>query len=43
LFDERAARHMLTGEAVRLQHTQPASGDDCAALADRIDVLLRLA
>ena len=38
---ERAARHMLTDEAVRLQHTDLPMATDCAALADRIDALIR--
>ena len=37
---ERAARHMLCDEAARLQHTDRAA-TDCAALADRIDTLVR--
>jgi hypothetical protein len=38
---ERAARHMLTDEAARLQHTDQATATDCAALVDRIDALIR--
>jgi hypothetical protein len=38
---ERAARHMLCDEAVRLQHTDLPAATDCAALADRIDALVR--
>jgi hypothetical protein len=38
---ERAARHMLTNEAARLQHTDLPAATDCATLADRIDVLIR--
>jgi hypothetical protein len=38
---ERAARHMLSDEAVRLQHTNLLAATDCAALADRIDALIR--
>jgi hypothetical protein len=38
---ERAARHMLTDEAARLQHTDLPAATDCAALADRIDALIR--
>ncbi|HSJ75971.1 MAG TPA: hypothetical protein VK899_07315 [Gemmatimonadales bacterium] len=38
---ERAARHMLTDEAARLQHTDLPVATDCAALADRIDALIR--
>jgi hypothetical protein len=38
---ERAARHMLTDEAARLQHTDLPTATDCAALADRIDALIR--
>ena len=40
---ERAARHMLCDEAARLQHTDLPAATDCAALADRIDELIRLA
>jgi hypothetical protein len=38
---ERAARHMLCDEAARLQHTDLPAATDCAALADRIDALVR--
>jgi hypothetical protein len=38
---ERAARHMLFDEAVRLQHTNQQMATDCAALVDRIDALVR--
>ena len=38
---ERAARHMLSDEAARLQHTDLPAATDCAALADRIDALIR--
>ena len=38
---ERAVRHMLCDEAARLQHTDQATATDCAALADRIDALVR--
>jgi hypothetical protein len=38
---ERAARHMLCDEAGRLQHTDLPAATDCAALADRIDALVR--
>jgi hypothetical protein len=38
---ERAARHMLTDEAVRLQHTDLPTTTDCAALANRVDALIR--
>ena len=37
----RAARHMLCNEAARLQHTDLPVATDCAALADRIDALVR--
>jgi hypothetical protein len=40
---ERAARHMLCEEADRLQHTDLPVATDCAALADRIDALVRSA
>jgi hypothetical protein len=36
-----AARHMLTDEAARLQHTDLPAATDYAALADRIDALVR--
>jgi hypothetical protein len=32
---------MLFDEAVRLQHHDQPSATDCAALADRIDTLIR--
>jgi hypothetical protein len=32
---------MLCNEAVRLQHTDLPAATDCAALADRIDELIR--
>jgi hypothetical protein len=38
---ERAVRHMLSDEADRLQHTDRQMAVDCAALADRIDALIR--
>jgi hypothetical protein len=38
---ERAARHMLCDEAVWLQHIDLPAATDCAALADRIDALIR--
>jgi hypothetical protein len=38
---ERAARHMLTDEAARLQHTDLPAATDCAALADCINALIR--
>ena len=38
---EMAARHMLSDEAARLQHTNLPAATDCAALADRIDALIR--
>jgi hypothetical protein len=38
---ERAARHMLSDEAARLQHTDLPAATDCAALADRIDALVQ--
>jgi hypothetical protein len=38
---ERAARHMLSDEAVRLQHTDPQTAMDCTVLIDRIDALVR--
>ena len=38
---ERAARHMLCDEAVRLQHSDLPMATDCAALLDRIDALIR--
>ena len=38
---ERAACHMLCDEAGRLQHTDLPAATDCAALADRIDALIR--
>ena len=37
---ERAARHMLSDEADRLQHTDLPTATDCAALVDRIDALI---
>ncbi len=40
-IDERAVRHMLSDEASRLQHTNLPAATDCAALADRIDALVR--
>ena len=36
-----AARYMLFDEADRLQHTDRQMAVDCAALADRIDALIR--
>jgi hypothetical protein len=36
-----AARHMLFDKAARLQHTDLPAATDCAALADRIDALIR--
>jgi hypothetical protein len=41
VIGERAARHMLTDEAARLQHTDLPVATDCATLADRIDTLIR--
>ena len=41
VIGERAARHMLFDEAVRLQHHDQPSATNCAALADRIDTLIR--
>jgi hypothetical protein len=38
---ERTARHMLFDEATRLQHHDLPTATDCAALADRIDALIR--
>jgi hypothetical protein len=38
---ERAARHILSDEAVRLQHIDQVTAMDCAALVDRIDALVR--
>jgi hypothetical protein len=38
---ERAVRHMLSDETDRLQHTDRQMAVDCAALADRIDALIR--
>jgi hypothetical protein len=38
---ERAARHMLSDEAARLQHTDQVAATDCAALVDRINELIR--
>jgi hypothetical protein len=38
---ERAARHILFDEAVRLQHIDQVTAMDCAALVDRIDALVR--
>ena len=38
---ERAARHVLADEADRLQHIDQQTATDCAALADRIDTLIR--
>ena len=38
---KRAARHMLSDEAARLQHTDQTTATDCAALVDRIDELIR--
>jgi hypothetical protein len=38
---ERAARHMLSDEATRLQHTDQVTAMNCAALVDRIDMLIR--
>ena len=40
-ISERAARHMLSDEAARLQHINLPAATDCAALADRIDALVR--
>ena len=37
-----AARHMLFDKAVRLQHTDPRTAMECAALVNRIDALIRL-
>jgi hypothetical protein len=41
VIGERVARHMLCDEAARLQHTDLPVATDCAALADRIDALVR--
>jgi hypothetical protein len=38
---ERVARHVLSDEAARLQHTDQQTAIDCAALVDRIDALVR--
>jgi hypothetical protein len=38
---EKAARHVLSDEAVRLQCTDLPTATDCAALVDRIDALIR--
>ena len=38
---ERAARHMLSDEAARLQNTDLPAATDCATLIDRIDALIR--
>ena len=38
---ERAARHMLFDEAVRLQQTDQRTAMDCLTLVDRIDALVR--
>ena len=38
---ERAARHMLFDEAVRLQQTDRQTAMDCLTLVDRIDALVR--
>jgi hypothetical protein len=40
---ERAARHMLFDEAVRLQHTDRQTATDCVTLVGRIDALLPMA
>ena len=41
VIGERTARHMLFDEATRLQHRDLPAATDCAALADRIDALIR--
>jgi Holliday junction resolvasome RuvABC DNA-binding subunit len=41
VIGERTARHMLFDEATRLQHGDLLTATDCAALADRIDALIR--
>ena len=41
VIGERAARHMLFDEAVRLQHHDLPTATDCVVLADRIDTLIR--
>jgi len=41
VIGERTARHMLFDEATRLQHRDLPTATDCAALADRIDALIR--
>jgi hypothetical protein len=41
VIGERTARHMLFDEAIRLQHGDLLTATDCAALADRIDALIR--
>ena len=41
VIGERTARHMLFDEATRLQHRDRPTATDCAALADRIDALIR--
>jgi hypothetical protein len=38
---EQAARHMLSNQTTRLHHTAQATAMNCAALADRIDALIR--
>jgi hypothetical protein len=41
VIGERTARHMSFDEATRLQHRDLSTATDCAALADRIDALIR--
>jgi hypothetical protein len=41
VIGERTARHLLFDEATRLQHRDLPTATDCAALADRIDALIR--
>ena len=36
-----AARHLLSEKATRVQYTDLPAATDCAALADRIDALVR--
>jgi hypothetical protein len=36
-----STHHMLLNEAARLQHANLPAATDCAALADRIDALIR--
>jgi hypothetical protein len=41
VIGERTARHILFDEATRRQHRDLPTATDCAALADRIDALIR--